>query len=93
MSTDLQPWDVAMALRDLSADVAGHLHAATTPTLSELQGWLLYINRAASAYRALETACEDVIEDGITEVRVLALKEALTCAQGQATYWRRQDRW
>ncbi|MBV6859647.1 hypothetical protein KWH07_18735 [Xanthomonas campestris pv. zingibericola] len=93
MSTINEPWDLTMALRDLSAYLAGHVHAATMPTHSELNSWLHYINRAAPVYWALESACEDIIEEGVTEARVQALKQAMTCAQGQTKYWPRKDRW
>jgi len=93
MSTVNEPWDVAIALRDLSADVATHVHAATVPAHRELNEWLHYINRAAPLYRALESACEDIVEDGVTEPRVQALKQALAYAQGQVEYCHRKDRW
>lgn len=93
MSTNGQPWDVAMALRDVSAAIAGHVHNATIPTPSELNSWLHYINKAAPVYWALESACEALIEDGVAEARVQALKDALTYAQGQIAYWPRRDRW
>ncbi len=93
MSTNERPWDVAMAFRDLSAAIAGHVHAATVPNHDELDSWLYYINRAAPVYWALESACEVLIEDGFTEARVQALKMTLAYAHGQTTYWRRDDRW
>jgi len=93
MSTVNEPWDIAIALRDLSADLARHVHAATVPTHRELNEWLHYINRVAPVYWTLESACEDIVEDGVTESRVQALKQALTYAQGQVEYWHRKDRW
>jgi hypothetical protein len=93
MSTINEPWDLTMALRDLSAYLAGHVHAATVPTHTELNSWLHYINRAAPVYWALEIACEDIIEVGVTEARVQALKQPTTSAQGQTKCCPRKDRW
>lgn len=93
MSTHADSWDLATALRDMSADLAKHVHASTLPASKELDSWLDYINKAARVYWALESACEDLIEDGATEARVQALKESLTRAQGQSEYWPRKDRW
>lgn len=93
MSTHADSWDLATALRDMSADLAKHVHASTLPASNELENWLDYINNAARVYWTLENACEDLIEDGATEARVQALKEALSHAQGQSEYWPRKDRW
>jgi len=71
-----------MALRDLSAGMAAHANAATVPTHRELNEWLQHINRVAPVYWALESACEDIVENGATESQMQALKKALTCAQG-----------
>jgi hypothetical protein len=93
MSTINEPWDVTIALRDLSVGLAEHVRAATVPTQRELNEWLHSINRAAPVYWALESACEDIVEDGVTECRIQSLKQALTSAQGQVEYWHRKDRW
>ncbi|AOY67909.1 hypothetical protein XEUV206_22250 [Xanthomonas euvesicatoria] len=93
MSTINEPWDVTITLRDLSVALAEHVHAATVPTQRELNEWLHYITRAAPVYWALESACEDIVEDGASEYRIQALKQALTYAQGQVEYWHRKDRW
>lgn len=88
-----RPWDLAATLRDLSFDMAKHVDAQTQPTLDEIKRWHEYIFNAAPVYWALESACEDLVEDGVTDVRVKAIKQALTHAQGQAKYWPRKDRW
>lgn len=93
MPSNDHPWDVATALRDLSADLAKHADAATTPSNNEIRDWLELVNMAAPAYWALETACEDLVEEGLSEARVQALKRALTFAQGQSEYWPRKHRW
>lgn len=86
-------WDVTLAIRDLSLDIARHTSVGTIPDKNELIGWLRSLNQMARAYYALEHACEDLVELGASESRLEAMKEALTRAQGQETYWPRKDRW
>lgn len=80
-------------MRDLSFDMAKHIDAQSLPTLDEIKRWHEWSFNAAPIYWAIERACEDLVEDGITDARVAAIKQALTHAHGQATYWSRKDRW
>lgn len=93
LTVTYRPWDLAATLRDLSFDMAKHVDAQSLPTPDEIKRWHEWIFNAAPVYWALESACEDLVEDGITDTRVAAIKQALTHAQGQATYWARKDRW
>lgn len=88
-----RPWDLATTLRDLSFDMAKHVRAQSQPTLDEIKLWHDWVFNAAPVYWALESACEDLIEEGVSDARVDALKQALTHAMGQAKYWPRKDRW
>ena len=86
-------WDVTIALRDLSFDISGHLAKETAPVQMEMERWLHSLCEAARAYHQLQFACEDLVELGASEERLDAMKRALTHAQGQETYWAREDRW
>lgn len=86
-------WDVTLAIRDLSFDIARHTSEGTIPDKDELTRWLQWLNQTARAYHALENACEDLVELGASEARLEAMKRALTHAQGQEEYWPRKDRW
>ena len=86
-------WDVTLAIRDLSMDILRHISTGTAPDQEELKNWLRSLNEAARAYHQLEFACEDLVELGASEERLEAMKQALTHAQGQETYWARKDRW
>ncbi|MFC3716306.1 hypothetical protein ACFONC_09085 [Luteimonas soli] len=88
-----RPWDIAETLQFLSFDIVNHLSAGTLPSNEEIRRWLDSINNAAPNYWALELVCEDLVEDGVTEARMQALKNALAHAQGQNEYWPRKDRW
>lgn len=55
--------------------------------------WHEWIHKAALAHSALAVACESLVEEGATPEHVAAVKQALTRAMGQDTYWARRDRW
>lgn len=73
--------------------MAKHVDDKTLPTQDEVKRWHEWIFHAAPVYWALESACEDLVEDGSTDERVAAIKQALAQAQGLSSYWARNDRW
>lgn len=85
--------DVALTISSVSFDIAHHIDAKTTLTEEQLSRLLERLYRAHRAYLNLESACEDLIEDGYSEERLKAMEFALARAQGQDSYSRRKDRW
>lgn len=80
-------------LRNVTLDMSLHASAGTTPGQGELEHWIEWIGKASLAYQGLQSICEDIVEFGDTPERLEAMKAALTQAQGQATYWPRENRW
>ncbi|HEY0661297.1 MAG TPA: hypothetical protein VGD21_08285 [Lysobacter sp.] len=86
-------WDVTIAIRDVSFDIAHHIGDGTAPDRKHLVEWLSWLNLAARLHYRLEDACEDLIEEGSSPERLKAMEAALARAQGQENYCRRRDRW
>lgn len=93
MPNQIKPCDLAMALRDLSADIARHIDGGSRPDEAELRRWSESIGRCAKVSWAVISASEDIIELGSSPELLAALESSMALAQGQTEYWARNDRW
>jgi hypothetical protein len=85
--------DVSLALQDVAVAMLNYVRTGTLPESEELKHWLDWVSNAQHAHSNLAVACEDLVELGVTDDRIAAMKQALTRAQGQAAYCARKDRW
>lgn len=90
---DLVCWDVSMALRDLAIEMLEHHQHGRSADPQTVRRWHDSLHNAHRAHNALAEACEDLVEGGVTDARLAAMKAALTHAMGQVEYWPRPDRW
>ena len=86
-------WDVPVALRDVCIEMLEHHRNGRAADPETVRRWHEWIHKAHRAHNALARTCEDLVEDGVTDERLAAMKTALTHAMGQEQYWARADRW
>lgn len=85
--------DVAVVLGDVTFEMYRHKTRESFPDRQELNRWQNSLAEAGRAFQNLQLACEDIVELGVSDERVAAMKQALTLSQGQAAYRARGDRW
>lgn len=90
---DVEPWDVPVALRDLCLEMLQIHSAGGSADAATVKRWHTWLYKAGQAYDALAISCEHIAAKGATPEHLDAMKQALTTAMGQSTYWARADRW
>ena len=68
-------WDVAVALSDVTLDTHRHRSSGSTPDREELTRWQNSLAKAGTALSNLLLACEDIVELGVSDERVAAMKQ------------------
>jgi len=85
--------DVAVVLGDVTFEMYRHKTRESFPDREELNRWQNSLAEAGRAFQHLQLACEDIVELGVSDERLAAMKQALALSQGQAVYSARGDRW
>ena len=86
------PWDVRLAISDVSSDMLNHLRDGTYPNEDQIGIWMDKLAWISGAADGLIIACEDVVEEGPTSEHLATMKRLLAYTQGLQEYCPRARR-